>query len=136
MGNYDPSKSRLRRGSNSATSIRQRNISEATAVSNKNGPDTRQLMSNSGPSSASCPPTKIGDSNFAFENEDWNNGEGYNSSNEAKNTIENASAQSTLVSNVITTSVSNKSDCKVSLTFSYLFRVQIHRTPVHPWLTC
>ncbi|VDL53025.1 unnamed protein product [Hymenolepis diminuta] len=99
MGNYDPSKSRLRRGSNSTTSIRQRNISEATAVSNKNGPDTRQLMSNSGPSSASCPPTKSGDSNFAFENEDWNNGEGYNSSNEVKNTIENASAQSTLSPN-------------------------------------
>nr|CDS29001.1 conserved hypothetical protein [Hymenolepis microstoma] len=99
MGNYDPSKSRLRRGSSSATSIRQRNISEATAVSSKNGPDSRQLMSNSGPSSASCPPTKSGDSNFAFESEEWNNGEGNNSSNEAKNTSGNASAQPILSPN-------------------------------------
>lgn len=99
MGNYDPSKSRLRRGSSSATSIRQRNISEATAVSNKNGPDSRQLMSNSGPSSASCPPTKSGDSNFAFESEEWNNGDGNNSSNEAKNTTGNTSAQPILSPN-------------------------------------
>ncbi|VDN95978.1 unnamed protein product [Rodentolepis nana] len=99
MGNYDPSKSRLRRGSSSATSIRQRNVSEATAVSSKSGPESRQLMSNSGPSSASCPPTKSGDSNFAFESEEWNNGEGNSSSNEAKNTSGNTSAQSILSPN-------------------------------------
>ncbi|KAM7538358.1 hypothetical protein Aperf_G00000079741 [Anoplocephala perfoliata] len=91
MGNYDRANSRFRRDSGSATSVRQRNISEATAAPSEK-PDSCQITSNSGPSSTSCPPMRNSDSNFGFENDEWNNG-GNSSSSEAKSGGGNTSAQ-------------------------------------------
>ena len=76
MGGYVAPDSRIRRVSGPATttaSARQRNPSEATpAVVGCGGYERRQILSNSGPSSACCQRGKIGgSSNFVFDSEEW-----------------------------------------------------------------